>query len=84
MNFLVQCAAAIVNLLDAKFLFASLLWGSIGAGYFIYGKKQEATIPLIGGLVMIAISYLVGSWFWMSLMCLALMATVYWLVKQGY
>jgi hypothetical protein len=81
---LVQVTAAIVNLLDSKFLFASLIWGSVGAGYFIYGKKQQATIPMIAGVVMVAISYLVGSWFWMSLFCLALMTAVYWLVKQGY
>jgi hypothetical protein len=81
---MVQVAAATVNLLDSKFLFASLLWGSVGFGYFIYGKKQQATMPMIGGVVMVAISYLVGSWFWMSLLCLALMFVVYWLVKQGY
>ena len=76
--------AATVNLLDSKFLFASLVWGSVGVGYFIYGKKQEAMIPMIGGLVMIALSYFVGSWFWMSLSCVGLMAAIYWLVKQGY
>jgi len=79
-----QLVGAIVNLLDSKFLFASLLWGSIGVGYFIYGKKQAAMIPMIGGLTMIAVSYLVGSWFWMSLTCLAVMAGIYWLLKQGY
>lgn len=79
-----QVAITIVNLLDAKFLFASLIWGSVGVGYFIYGKKQQAMIPMIGGLVMIALSYFVGSWFWMSLACLTLMATIYWLVRQGY
>ncbi len=81
---MVQVATAIVNLFDSKFLFASLLWGSVGFGYFIYGKKQQATMPMIGGVVMVAISYLVGSWFWMSLLCLALMFAVYWLVKRGY
>jgi hypothetical protein len=72
------------NLLDAKFLFASLIWGSIGVGYFIYGKKQQAMMPMIGGVVMVVLSYFVGSWFWMSLLCLTLMFAVYWLVKQGY
>ena len=73
-----------VNLLDSKFLFASLIWGSVGVGYFVYGKKQEAMIPMIGGLVMVAVSYFVGSWFWMTLMCVALMIGIYWLLKQGY
>ena len=73
-----------MNLFDSKFLFASLVWGSIGVGYFIYGKRQDAMIPMIGGLVMIAVSYFIGSWFWMSLTGLALMAGIYWLLKQGY
>ena len=72
------------NLFNTSFLFASLLWGSVGVGYFIYGKKQGAMIPMIGGLVMIAVSYLISSWLLMSLLSIAVMAAVYWLVKQGY
>ena len=30
---------------NAHFLFASLIWGSIGLGYFIYGKKQGSWVP---------------------------------------
>ena len=72
------------NLFNTSFLFASLLWGSVGVGYCIYGKKQGAMIPLIGGLLMIAVSYLVSSWLLMSLLSIALMVVVYWLMKQGY
>lgn len=72
------------NLFNSSFLFASLLWGSVGVGYFVYGKKQGAMIPMIGGLVIIAVSYLVSSWFLMSLLSIALIVAVYWLVKQGY
>lgn len=72
------------NLFNASFLFASLLWGSVGVGYFIYGKKQGAMIPMIGGLLMIGGSYLISSWLLMSLLSIALMVAVYWLVKQGY
>jgi len=74
----------LANVLDSKFLFASLIWGSVGVGYFVYGKKQATMIPMIGGLVMIAVSYFISSWFWMSVTCLALMAGVYWLLKRGY
>jgi len=79
-----QVTAATVNLFDAKFLFASLIWGSVGVGYFIYGKKQQEMMPMIGGVVMVVLSYFVDSWFWMSLLCIALMFAVYWLAKQGY
>jgi hypothetical protein len=68
--------------IDTKFLFASLLWGSVGVGYFIYGKKQQEMIPLIAGLVMIAISYFVGSALFMSLISVALIGAVYFLMKR--
>ena len=70
-----------MNLLDTKFLLASLIWGSIGVGYFIYGKKQQEVAPLVGGLVMIAVSYLVGSALLMSLISIAVMIAVYYVVR---
>jgi hypothetical protein len=73
-----------MNIFDAKFLFASLLWGSIGAGYFIYGKKQQAIVPLVGGLLMIAVSYLVSSALLMSLIGISLMVAVYFLAKREW
>jgi len=65
-------------------LFASLLWGSVGLGYFIYGKKQSAWIPMVGGVAMMAISYLVSSALLMSLLSVGLMGVVYVLLKRGY
>jgi uncharacterized membrane protein HdeD (DUF308 family) len=72
------------NLFDASFLFASLLWGSVGVGYFIYGKKSGGTMPMIGGVLMIAASYVVSSWLLMSLICIGLIVAVYLLMKRGY
>ena len=69
---------------NTHFLFASLIWGSVGFGYFIYGKKQSSWVPMIGGLSMIAASYFVMSAFLMSLICLGLMAAIYVLLKRGY
>jgi hypothetical protein len=73
-----------VNLFDVNFLFASLIWGSIGLGYCIYGKRQRSVIPLVGGVLMIAVSYLIASALVMSLVCAALMSLVYVLLRQGY
>jgi hypothetical protein len=36
-----------------------LLFGSIGLGYFIYGKKQRAAVPLICGLGLMIFPYFV-------------------------
>lgn len=72
------------NLFDTNFLLASLLWGSIGVGYFIYGKKQGAMMPMIGGMVMIAVSYVVSSWLLMSLLSIGIIFAIHWLMKRGY
>ena len=73
-----------VNMLDVNFLFASLVWGSIGVGYFIYGKKQQSIVPLIGGILMITASYFASSALMMSMICSALVAAVYVLLRNGY
>ena len=38
-------------------LMFGVLFGSIGVGYFIYGKKQEKLIPLIAGIILCAFPY---------------------------
>lgn len=42
---------------------AQLLWGvvfgSIGFGYFLYGKKRKATIPLLSGIVLMVYPYFI-------------------------
>jgi len=36
-----------------------LLFGSIGLGFFIYGKKQRAVVPLMCGLALMLFPYFV-------------------------
>jgi hypothetical protein len=69
---------------NASFLLASLIWGSVGLGYFIYGKKQASWIPMLGGVFIMAASYFVSSVWLMSVVSLALIGGVYLLLKQGY
>ncbi len=42
---------------------ATLLWGllfgSIGMGFFIYGKRQQAAVPLLCGLALMVFPYFV-------------------------
>ena len=42
---------------------AVLIWGllfaSLGLGYFIYGKKQRAVVPLVCGLALMVFPYFV-------------------------
>jgi len=36
-----------------------LLFGSIGLGFFIYGRNQRAVVPLVCGVVLMVFPYLV-------------------------
>ncbi len=51
---------------------SSLLWGvlfgAIGLGYFVYGKKQRAVVPLVCGVALMVLPYLVsGAWLLVAL-----------------
>jgi len=69
---------------ETNTLFASLIWGGIGSGFFAYGWKQKAAIPLATGVAMVGISYFIGSALYMSLAGAAILVLMYWLKKQGY
>ena len=69
---------------NTHFVFASLIWGSVGVGYFIYGRRQRSCVPMLGGVLMIGASYFAGSAVLMSLMCVGLMVAIYMLLKRGY
>ena len=66
-----------------SFIWASMIWSTIASGYMLYGWKKRSMIPFIGGLLMTAVSFLVSP-LPMSLICLALMYGVWWLLRQGY
>src|SRR6266571_6497897 len=42
-------------------LISELLFSAVGVGYFIYGKRQRATVPLVCGLVLMIFPYFVSS-----------------------
>ena len=68
--------------MDSNQLWASVLWGGIGGGYLVYGWRQKASLPLVGGVVMSVACFLPA--LPMTLISLATMVAVYWLGKQGY
>ena len=60
---------------------ASLLWGllfgSIGMGYFVYGKRQGRAIALVSGMALMVFPYFVTSWYLIVLIGIVLMALPY-------
>ena len=45
--------------MTTSLLLWGLLFGSLGAGYFVYGKKQGAIVPLLCGIALIIFPYFV-------------------------
>jgi hypothetical protein len=56
-----------------------LLFGSIGLGFFIYGKKQRAVVPLVCGLALMVFPYFVSNALLLVGIGLALAAIPYFL-----
>jgi hypothetical protein len=47
--------------LDTSSLLWGLLFGSIGLGFLIYGRKQRAVVPLVCGLALMIFPYVVSN-----------------------
>jgi hypothetical protein len=45
--------------LDSSSLMWGLLFSSVGFGFFLYGKKQKAVVPLVCGLVLMVLPYFI-------------------------
>jgi len=60
---------------------ASLLWGllfgTVGVGFFMYGKKQQRAVPLVCGLILMIFPYFVSSTLLLVAIGAALMALPY-------
>jgi hypothetical protein len=62
-------------------LFLSVLFGSVGVGYFIYGKKQKKIIPLLAGIALCAYPYFVSN-LYAALALGALLVALPFLVRE--
>ena len=47
--------------MNESLLLWGLLYGSIGLGFFMYGRKQKAVVPLICGLALMIFPYFVAN-----------------------
>ena len=47
--------------MNTSLLMWSLLFSSVGLGFFIYGKKQKAVVPLFCGLGLMVYPYFISN-----------------------
>jgi hypothetical protein len=58
-------------------LWWGLLFGSLGLGFFVYGKKQRAVVPLACGVGLMLIPYVVPNAFVLVAVGIVLVALPY-------
>lgn len=55
-------------------LLVSMLFGAVGMGYFIYGKRQQEIVALASGAMLCIYPFFVSRVIWMVLIGLVLSA----------
>ena len=54
-----------------------IIFGAIGFGFALYGKRQKAAIPLVSGIGLMVIPYFLANAYILVLAGIALMAVPY-------
>lgn len=47
--------------MSTSLLVLGVIFGSIGLGYFLYGKKQNAVVPMLSGLALMVVPYFISN-----------------------
>jgi hypothetical protein len=69
--------------LSSGALFLSLVIGAVGAGLFIYGKKQGRLPQMVGGLVLSVYPYFISNLWVMAGIAVAVVVAVWVAVLKG-
>jgi len=59
--------------MDSSSIIIGFISGSIGFGYFMYGKKRSKIVPFISGVGLFVVPYAIDNSTLLILACLALM-----------
>lgn len=41
-------------------LLLAVIFGSLGFGYLVYGRRQRAVVPIVCGLLLLIVPYFIG------------------------
>jgi predicted membrane protein len=62
---------------DTAMLLWSIVFGSVGLGFFIYGRKQQAVVPLAVGIALFIAPYVIPNVYLLLLVGVVLIALPY-------
>jgi hypothetical protein len=66
--------------MDMATLLWGVLFGAIGSGFFIYGKRQGAPVPLVCGIALMVFPYFVSN-VWATVAVGALLMAIPYFVR---
>ena len=65
--------------MDTVLLLWGMLFSMIGIGFFMYGKRQKALVPLACGLILMIYPYFISNAIVMVVIAVALMTIPYFI-----
>jgi hypothetical protein len=68
--------------MDTNLLMASLLFGGIGAGMLMYGKKAGRPVPLFAGVALCAVPYFIPNFIALMIVC-SLITVLPWVLRNA-
>ncbi len=66
--------------MDTATLVWGLLFGAIGVGYFVYGKRQAMLVPLVCGLALCVYPWFVSG-AWLTLIVGLVLMAIPWVAR---
>ena len=66
--------------MSTSILLAGVLFGAVGVGYVLYGRKQRAPLPLVSGVALMVIPYFLSNAVLLFVLSIAL-AVLPWVVR---
>ncbi len=64
---------------DTSLMLWSVLFAGIGIGFFSYGRKQRAVVPLFTGIALFTFPYFMPNLIWLIIVGCALIALPYFI-----
>lgn len=64
---------------ETSILIWGMIFGSIGFGFFLYGKKQKAIVPLFSGISLFIVPYFIPNVYLLVIAGIGLIALPYFI-----
>ena len=68
-----------IKMINISTLLWGIIFGSIGLGFFVYGKKQKAIVPILSGIGLMVFPYFISNVYIMILSGIVMVALPYFI-----